>query len=70
MRILGAILVVVGVLALVYGGIRYTKQEKVIDVGPIEATVEHKKTIPLPPLAGAAALVAGIILISRRDRVA
>lgn len=70
MRILGAILVVVGVLALVYGGIRYTKQEKVIDVGPIEASVEHKKTIPLPPLAGAAALVAGIILISRRDRVA
>jgi uncharacterized membrane protein YidH (DUF202 family) len=70
MRVLGAILVVVGVLALVYGGIRYTKQEKVVDVGPIEATVEHKKTIPLPPLAGAAALVAGIILISRRDRVA
>ena len=70
MRILGAILVVVGVLALVYGGIRYTKQEKVIDVGPIEASVEHKKTIPLPPLAGAAAVVAGIILISRRERVA
>ena len=70
MRVLGAILVIVGVLALVYGGIRYTKQEKVVDVGPIEATVEHKKTIPLPPLAGAAALVAGIILISRRDRVA
>ena len=70
MRVLGAILVVLGVLALVYGGIRYTKQEKVVDVGPIEASVEHKKTIPLPPLAGAAALVAGIILISRRDRVA
>ena len=70
MRVLGAILIVLGVLALVYGGIRYTKQEKVIDVGPIEASVEHKKTIPLPPLAGAAALVAGIILISRRDRVA
>jgi len=70
MRVLGAILIVVGVLALVYGGIRYTKQDKVVDVGPIQATVEHKKTIPLPPLAGAAALVAGIILISRRDRVA
>jgi len=70
MRVLGAILIVVGVLALVYGGIRYTKQDKVVDVGPIQATVEHKKTIPLPPLAGAAALVAGIILISRRDCVA
>lgn len=70
MRVLGAILVVLGVLALVSGGIQYTKPEKVVDVGPIEATVEHKKTIPLPPLAGAAALVAGILLISRRDRVA
>lgn len=70
MRILGAILVVLGVLALVYGGIQYTKQEKVIDVGPIQATVEHRKSIPLPPLAGAAALVAGILLIARRDRVA
>ena len=70
MKVLGAILIVLGVLALVYGDIRYTKQEKVIDVGPIEASVEHHKTFPLPPLAGAAALVAGIILISRRDRVA
>jgi uncharacterized membrane protein YidH (DUF202 family) len=69
MRVLGAILIVLGVFALVYGGIRYTKHEKVIDVGPIEASVEHKKTVPLPPLVGAAALIAGVILISRRDRV-
>jgi len=70
MRALGAILIILGVFALVYGGIRYTKREKVIDVGPIEASVEHKKTIPMPPLLGAAALIAGVVLISRRDRVA
>lgn len=70
MRPLGAILIILGVFALVYGGIRYTKREKVIDVGPIEASVEHKKTIPMPPLLGAAALIAGVVLISRKDRVA
>jgi uncharacterized membrane protein YidH (DUF202 family) len=70
MRALGAILIILGVFALVYGGIRYTKREKVIDVGPIEASVDHKKTIPMPPLLGAAALIAGVVLISRRDRVA
>ena len=70
MRILGAILIVLGVLAILYGGIHYTKHEKVLDVGPLQATVEHEKTVPLPPLAGAVALVAGVILISRRDRAA
>jgi len=68
MRILGAILILVGVFAIVYGGITYTKHEKILDVGPVHASVEHRKTVPLPPLAGAVALVAGVILISRRDR--
>ena len=70
MRALGAILIVLGVVALAYGGITYTKREKVIDVGPIEASVDHQKTIPFSPLIGAAALISGVILISRRGRVA
>ena len=51
MRALGAILIVLGIVALVWGGISYTKREKVIDVGPIEASVDERKTIPLPPVA-------------------
>jgi uncharacterized membrane protein HdeD (DUF308 family) len=70
MRALGAILIVLGIVALVWGGISWTKREKVIDVGPIEASVEERKTIPLPPVAGAVALVAGVILVSRRSRMA
>jgi hypothetical protein len=63
MKIVGIVLIVVGALALAYGGISYTKREKVLDIGPIEATAETRETIPLPPLLGGLALAGGIILL-------
>jgi uncharacterized membrane protein YdcZ (DUF606 family) len=63
--IIGLVLVVVGILALVYQGIGYTTQKKVVDIGPIQATKQEHKTIPLPPILGAIALVGGIVLIAR-----
>jgi hypothetical protein len=63
MTIIGIILIVFGVFVLAAQGISYTKKEKVIDIGPIEATAEHKKTIPIPPLAGGAVLAAGAVLV-------
>jgi uncharacterized membrane protein HdeD (DUF308 family) len=62
-RILGIVLIILGVVAFAYQGITYTTQEKVIDVGPLKATVEKEKTIPLPPIVGALALVGGIVLV-------
>jgi hypothetical protein len=63
MKILGFVLIVVGVISLAIGGISYTKREKVLDIGPIEATAERQKTIPLPPLLGGLALAGGIVLV-------
>ena len=63
MRLAGIILVVLGVLALAYQGIRYTTREKLIDLGPLKVTASEQKTIPLPPIVGGVALVAGIALI-------
>ncbi len=63
MKLAGIILVVLGVLALAYQGIRYTTQEKLIDLGPLKVTASERKTIPLPPIVGGVALVAGIALI-------
>jgi len=63
MKLVGIILIVLGVLALAYQGIRYTTQEKLIDIGPLKVTATEKKTIPLPPILGGAAIVAGIALI-------
>ena len=63
MKIVAIVLIALGVVALVFGGITYTKKEKVVDLGPIEATAKEKKTIPLPPILGAIALVGGIVML-------
>jgi uncharacterized membrane protein YidH (DUF202 family) len=67
-KLIGVLLVVVGIVALVLGGITYTKREKVLDIGPITATAEHQKTIPLSPIVGIAALAGGIVLIVAGSR--
>ena len=63
MKLIGIALIVVGVLALALGGIRYTTREKVLDLGPIEATTEKHKMIPLSPIVGIAAVVGGIAVL-------
>ena len=63
MKIVGVVLIVIGIIALAYGGISYTKREKVLDIGPIEATTERRETIPLPPLLGGLALAGGVVLL-------
>jgi hypothetical protein len=61
--IVGILLIVLGVISLAYQGITYTTREKVIDIGPIHATAEKEKTIPLPPVLGGCALAGGIALL-------
>jgi hypothetical protein len=68
LKILGVALLVLGILALAYQGITYTTSEKVLEVGPITATKETKKTIPLPPVLGGLALVGGIVLLVAGSR--
>ena len=63
MKIAGIILIILGVLALAYQGIRYTTKENLIDIGSLKVTATEKKTIPLPPIVGGVAVVAGIALI-------
>jgi hypothetical protein len=63
MKIAGIVLIVIGLFALAYGGFSYTRREKVLDLGPLQATTETRKTVPLPPVFGGAAVVAGIALL-------
>lgn len=62
-KLIGIILIVVGIAALAMGGFSYTKREKVLDIGPLQATTETRKTIPITPVAGVAALAGGIALL-------
>jgi uncharacterized membrane protein len=60
---LGILLVILGALALAYQGFNYTRQERVLDVGPIHATAERHERVSIPPLLGGLALVGGIALL-------
>jgi len=62
-KLIGVALIALGVIALVYQGITYTSKEKIVDVGPLKAEVDRKKTIPLSPVLGVVALVGGIALL-------
>ena len=62
-QLLAIVLIVLGVAALAYQGFTYTTRETVIDIGPIHATADREKTVPLPPILGIAAVAAGVALL-------
>jgi hypothetical protein len=61
--ILGAALIVLGVIGLIYGGITYTSGKDVVDMGPLHVEVEQQRQIPVTPIAGAITVVIGAVLI-------
>lgn len=68
--IIGIILIVIGVAGFALGGFSFTKKEKVVDLGPIEATADDKKTVPISPLLAGIALVGGVVLVVASARKA
>jgi zona occludens toxin (predicted ATPase) len=63
MAIFGAVLLVFGIVALIYQGVSYTSHDTVIDIGPIHATADRQRTLPLPPIVGLAAVAGGVVLL-------
>jgi uncharacterized membrane protein len=61
--LIGILLIVFGVFVFAYQGFTYTKREKIVDLGPIQATTETRKTVPLPPILGGLAVAGGIALV-------
>jgi UDP-N-acetylmuramyl pentapeptide phosphotransferase/UDP-N-acetylglucosamine-1-phosphate transferase len=61
---LGILLVVAGALVLAYPGINYTREKRVVDMGPVHVTEESHEHIPLPPILGGLALVGGVVLLA------
>ena len=61
--LLGIILIFLGLVALVWPVISYTDTDTVVDIGPLEVTTQSEERVPIPPLAGGAAIVAGIALV-------
>lgn len=63
-KLIGAALIVAGVLGLVYGGFSYTKDTTAVKVGPLELTVQEKETVNVPLWAGIGAILVGGVLIA------
>jgi len=68
MKLLGILLIVLGLVGLAYGGFHWTKREKVVDLGPVEVTQNKKESMPISPIAGGLCLVAGVVLIVAGSR--
>ena len=63
-KIIGVVLCVLGLAGLAWGGFTYTTRETIVDIGPIHASRDQSHTIPLPPVAGALALIGGVLLLA------
>jgi drug/metabolite transporter (DMT)-like permease len=61
--IVGVLLIILGIVGLAMGGFSFTHKEKVLDLGPIEASADKKESVPVPPLLGALAIVGGVVLL-------
>lgn len=63
LTMVGVVLIVIGLAALAYQGVSYTKRETVLDIGPLHATADRQKTLPIPPIVGVVAVAGGVMLL-------
>jgi hypothetical protein len=66
-KLLGAVLLVLGLLSLAYGGFSYTRTSEKASIGPVQIEVHEKERVPIPVWAGLAAAIVGGILLARRQ---
>lgn len=62
-RIIGVLLLVIGIVMLIWTGFTYTKKEKVLDAGPLQVSANKEKTVNWPPYAGGILIIGGIVVL-------
>ena len=66
--VVGVVLIILGIAGLAFGGFSFTHKEKVLDLGPIQASADKKESLPIPPILGALAIVGGVVLVATSAR--
>lgn len=67
-RGIGILLIIVGIVALVWGGVFWTDRDTLVDAGPLEVQTEDREGVAMPPILGVIALIGGIALVAIPDR--
>ena len=65
MKLLGIVLIVLGLVGVIYGGVSWTKKETIFDAGPLEISTSRRESVPLPPIVGALLMVGGAVLVMK-----
>jgi hypothetical protein len=68
MRTIGIVLIIVGIVGLIWGGVTYVKDRDTVDLGVAKIVTEEKGHFSIPPIFGAASLVAGALLVGYSAR--
>lgn len=63
MRIVGMILIVIGLVGLLFGGVFWTREKTVLDIGPVEAKTQQRDGVPISPIVGGVIMAAGVVLL-------
>ena len=69
MKVIGIVLIVIGLIGLIYGGVTWTKKDTVLDFGSVEVTHDETKGLPIPPIAGGLCLIAGTVILVTGPRM-
>ena len=65
MKLVGILLIVLGLAGVLYGGLSWTRRETVVDAGPIEIAKTERERLPVPPIVGALLLIGGVVLVMK-----
>jgi uncharacterized membrane protein YidH (DUF202 family) len=67
-RVIGLVLVIVGIVALAWGGVFWNDEDTILDAGPLEVTTTEREGVAIPPVLGIIAIVGGAVLLLVPDR--
>jgi len=68
MKTIGIILIVAGIFMMIFPGLNYTQEKKVVDLGPVEVNKKEKKSIGWPMYAGIVVTAAGVLVTLRASK--
>lgn len=67
-KLIGIVLIIIGVLGLTMGGFSFMKRKVVLDAGNVEITKQSRQSVPISPIVGVIALIGGVVLVSTNRR--